>query len=370
MARPLTATVDLNAILHNYRYAKKLQPSCKAFAVVKSNAYGHGAIEVAKHLDDDADAFAVATIEEAIALREADIVSPILLLEGVFEADEWRLCEEHGFWSAIESDTQLAWFLDSKANVEKIFVKLDTGMHRLGMDQEAAVAFIDTLKSSDQVDDVILMTHFACADDLSDITTMEQLTRFEQARHAIEKSGNGPVDASVANSAAIMKWSVPEGGWIRPGLMLYGISPFSGVTGQQLGLAPAMTLSSKVISVRALKKGDKVGYGLSYEASEDHQLATIAAGYGDGYPRTTAYGAPMNINAMPAMLAGRVSMDMITARLTNATSGIEIGQTVELWGSNVPVEEVADFADTIAYELVTRMTSRPHYKYETRFELK
>jgi len=370
MARPLTATIDLNAILHNYRYAKKLQPTCKAFAVVKSNAYGHGAVKVAQHLDQDVDAFAVATIEEALALREADITSPVLLLEGVFEAEEWLLCEQYGFWSAIENSVQLNWLLESKAKIEKIFVKMDTGMHRLGMNQDEVIDFVGILRSNTQVDDVVLMTHFACADDLSDITTMEQLTRFEKTRQMIGQMDAGPIQASVANSAAIMKWSVPEGGWIRPGLMMYGISPFAGVTGQQLGLAPAMTLSSKVISVRALKKGDKVGYGLSYEAKEDHQLATIAAGYGDGYPRTTSYGAPMNINSLPGMLAGRVSMDMITAKLTNAESDLEIGQDVILWGVDVPVEEVADYADTIAYELVTRMTSRPHYKYETKFELK
>lgn len=365
MARPLTATIDLNAILHNYRYAKKLQPTCKAFAVVKSNAYGHGAIEVAKHLDEEVDAFAVAAIEEALALREAGVVSPVMLLEGVFEADEWALCEQHGFWSAIENNTQLEWLRESKANIEKVFVKLDTGMRRLGVDKEGAKALVETLRRSGQVGEVLLMTHFACADDLSDITTMEQLTYFEQTRRLI-----GDVEASVANSAAIMKWSVPEGGWIRPGIMLYGISPFAGITGQQLGLAPAMTLSSKVISVRSLKQGDKVGYGLSYTATEDHQLATVAVGYGDGYPRHAQYGTPVKLNGQPGELSGRVSMDMITVKLSNSDLPLEIGQDVVLWGEEVPVEEVAEFAGTIGYELVTRMTSRPNYRYQALNEIK
>lgn len=358
MARPLTATVDLEAILQNYRYAKKLQPTCKAFAVVKSNAYGHGAVEVSRYLDKEVDAFAVAAIEEAIALREAGVVSPILLLEGVFEGDEWALCEQYGFWSALENAQQLDELQASRAKIEKIFLKLDSGMHRLGVDKETAPAFVAALNGCGQVGEVVLMTHFACADDLSDLTTMQQLAYFEQARQSI-----GDIEASVANSAAIMKWSVPEGGWIRPGIMLYGISPFAEVSGRAIGLRPAMTLSSKVISTRKLKQGDRVGYGLGYVAAEDHILATVAVGYGDGYPRHAVNGTPLQINGEAACLAGRVSMDMITVRMQNVASELAMGQEVVLWGGDVPVEEVADYAGTIGYELVTRMTARPHYRY-------
>lgn len=358
MARPLTATINLDAILNNYRYAKKLQPTCKAFAVVKSNAYGHGAVEVARFLDKEVDAFAVAAIEEALALRDAGVESPIMLLEGVFEADEWALCEQHGFWAALENAQQLSELLSSQVNIEKVFVKLDTGMHRLGVDMDGANDFVDQLRSSGQVGEVLLMTHFACADDLSDMATMEQLAYFERTRQLI-----GDIPASVANSAAIMKWSVPEGGWIRPGIMLYGISPFAEVTGTQLGLQPAMTLSSKVMSVRSLKKGDTVGYGYSYEAQEDHVLATVAVGYGDGYPRHAKEETPLKIAGQSAYLAGRVSMDMITVRMADYHSAPELGQEVVLWGGDVPVEQVAEYADTIGYELVTRMTARPKYRY-------
>lgn len=359
MARPLTATIDLEAILKNYQYAKKLQPTCKAFAVVKSNAYGHGAIEVSRYLDKEVDAFAVAAIEEAMALREAGVVSPILLLEGVFEGDEWALCEKHGFWSALENTQQLDELNRSQAKIEKIFLKLDSGMHRLGVDKENAPSFVTALKESGQVGEVVLMTHFACADDLSDLTTMQQLAYFEQTRQLI---GDG-IEASVANSAAIMKWVVPEGGWIRPGIMLYGISPFAEVSGRSIGLRPAMTLSSKVISTRQLKKGDKVGYGLGYSAPDDHVLATVAVGYGDGYPRHAENGTPMMIDGKSASLAGRVSMDMITVRMEDLSMAPEMGQEVVLWGGDVPVEKVADYAGTIGYELVTRMTARPHYRY-------
>ncbi|PYF79301.1 alanine racemase [Marinomonas alcarazii] len=358
MARPLTATVDLEAILQNYRYAKKLQPTCKAFAVVKSNAYGHGAVEVSRYLDKEVDAFAVAAIEEAIALRDAGVVSPILLLEGVFEGEEWALCEKHGFWAAIENTQQLDELRASHAKIEKVFLKLDSGMHRLGVDKEAAPSFVTALKESGQVGEVVLMTHFACADDLSDLTTMKQLAYFEQTRQLI-----GDIESSVANSAAIMKWSVPEGGWIRPGIMLYGISPFAEVSGRAMGLRPAMTLSSKVISTRKVSKGDKVGYGLGYVAAEDHMLATVAVGYGDGYPRHAENGTPMLVGGKPACLAGRVSMDMITVRMQDYSAELAMGEEVVLWGGDVPVEEVADYAGTIGYELVTRMTARPHYRY-------
>ncbi|AEF53730.1 alanine racemase [Marinomonas posidonica] len=359
MARPLVASIDLDAILYNYQFAKKLQPSCKAFAVVKSNAYGHGAVAVSRHLDEQVDAFAVATIEEAIELREADVKSPIMLLEGVFEQSEWALCEQYGFWAAIENEQQLSWLIECQVNIEKVFVKLDSGMHRLGVDKTTVNDFVVRLRQSGLVDQVLLMTHFSCADDLSDMTTMEQLAYFESARRDI-----GEIDASVANSAAIMKWSVPEGGWIRPGIMLYGISPFAGVPGVQLGLKPAMTLTSKIISVRHLQKGDQVGYGRTYQAGEAHQLATVAVGYGDGYPRVTENGAPLKVSGQSAHLAGRVSMDMITVRLTPSSDLVmEAGQEVVLWGGDVPVEEVADYAGTIGYEVVTRMTSRPHYHY-------
>jgi len=358
MARPLTATIDLEAILYNYRYAKKLQPTCKAFAMVKSNAYGHGAIEVSRYLDNEVDAFAVAAIEEAMALRQAGVKSPILLLEGVFEGDEWHLCAEHGFWSALENAQQLETLTRSKARIEKVFLKLDSGMHRLGVNKDTAPSFVAALKDSGQVGEVVLMTHFACADDLADSATLDQLTYFEQTRQILGE----PIEASVANSAAIMKWQVPEGGWIRPGIMLYGISPFAEVSGRSIGLRPAMTLSSKVISTRSLQKGDRVGYGLGYVAPEDHVLATVAAGYGDGYPRHAENGTPLQVDGRSACLAGRVSMDMITVRVEGGDVP-QMGDEVVLWGGEVPVEDVARYAGTIGYELVTRMTARPHYRY-------
>ncbi|MFT2111487.1 alanine racemase [Marinomonas sp. 2405UD68-3] len=357
MARPLIKIVNLASIKHNYLLAKSLHPDSKAFAVVKANAYGHGAVAVSKYLDDTVDAFAVASIEEAIELRASGVQSPIMLLEGVFEAAEWHVCEKQGFWSAIENEFQATSFLESGVTLEKVFVKVDTGMHRLGLRPEDAPDLVGTLRSSKRIDEVVLMSHFSSADDLTIETTENQLTCFNQVRERC-----GSIQASVANSAAILKWSIPKGGWIRPGIMLYGISPFDGIRNTELGLEPVMTFASKVISLRTIEPGRKVGYSESYEAQKEEKIATIAVGYGDGYPRNAINGTPVVVNGIECGLAGRVSMDMITVNVTNVRN-VVIGSNVQLWGDQLPVERVATHASTIGYELVTRMTGRPRIKY-------
>ncbi|MCZ2722079.1 alanine racemase [Marinomonas sp. 15G1-11] len=357
MARPLKKTVSLSAIKHNYHVAKKLHPKSKAFAVVKANAYGHGAVAVAKYLDSTVDAFAVAAIEEALELRKAGVESPIMLLEGVFEAEEWSLCEQYGLWSAVENESQINAFFMANVQIEKLFVKVDIGMHRLGVDPGEAPNLVEQLNHSKRVGEVLLMSHFSCADNLSSNTTSEQLAVFNQVSSLCPE-----VSASVANSAAVLKWDIPEGGWIRPGIMLYGISPFDGITGEQLGLQVAMKFTSEIISLRVIQKGDKVGYAGSFEAQKEERIATIAVGYGDGYPRNAINGTPVLVNGVVCTLAGRVSMDMITVNVTHVPD-ITLGSRVELWGDLLPVEEVASLASTIGYELVTRMTSRPKIQY-------
>lgn len=357
MARPLTAHIDLAAIKHNYLLAKSLQPKSKAFAVVKANAYGHGAVDVAKYLDHCVDAFAVAAIEEAIELRESGVQSPILLLEGTFEVSEWPLCETYNFWVAMESKAQLEGFLSSNAKIEKIFVKLDSGMHRLGIQPDSIAPFLDVLDVSENVDDVVLMTHFSSADDLESPATVEQLGVFNKVHQNFDN-----LAISVANSAATLKWKLPEGGWIRPGIMLYGISPFDEISAQALGLKPVMTLASQIISLRTVADGEAVGYARAYVAHGERIIATVAVGYGDGYPRMANHQTPVLVNQNACSLSGRVSMDMITLDVTDLPSA-EIGDTVILWGENNPVEEVAAHSLTIAYELVTRMTGRARREY-------
>ena len=357
MARPLTAHIDLAAIKQNYLLAKKLQPKAKAFAVVKANAYGHGAVDVARYLDSIVDAFAVAAIEEAIELREAGILSPVLLLEGVFEVSEWRLCEKYNFWVALENQVQLDDFVAEKVNIGKIFLKLDSGMHRLGIQPNSIANYIEVLEANSYVDDVVLMTHFSSADDLESPATHEQLEVFGKVHQNFER-----LDVSVANSAAILKWTLPEGGWIRPGIMLYGISPFDGISAHDLGLKPAMTLVSKIISLRCIADGEAVGYARAYVAQGEREIATVAIGYGDGYPRMASHQTPVIVNNDACCLAGRVSMDMITLDVTDLPQA-QVGDTVVLWGENNPVENVAAHSSTIAYELVTRMTGRAKRQY-------
>lgn len=359
MARPLTAHIDLAAIKHNYLLAKKLQPNTKAFAVVKANAYGHGAVEVAKYLDDIVDAFAVAAIEEAIELRDAGVSSPILLLEGVFESAEWQVCENHNFWVAIENQTQLTDFIAANIQIEKVFLKLDSGMHRLGVQPSSADKFIELLEHNPNVGEVVLMTHFSSADDLDSPATSEQLAVFDQVHRQFSQ-----LDVSVANSAATLKWQLPEGGWIRPGIMLYGISPFDEISAQELGLKPAMTLTSKIISLREVKDGEAVGYARAYVAKGQRQIATVAVGYGDGYPRMANHQTPVLVEQAMCCLSGRVSMDMITLDVTELGE-TQVGDEVILWGEKNPVEDVAAHSSTIAYELVTRMTGRAKRQYHS-----
>ncbi len=357
MARPLTKIVNLASIKHNYLLAKALHPDSKAFAVVKANAYGHGAVAVSNYLDSTVDAFAVASIEEALELRGSGVKSPIMLLEGVFEESEWSICEKQGFWCAIENDFQAQSFLESGVNLEKVFIKVDVGMHRLGVSPEKAPSLVKRLRSSRNIGEVVLMSHFSSADDLSSKATTDQLACFHGVREQCES-----MPVSVANSAAILKWSIPQGGWIRPGIMLYGISPFDGIRSSELGLETVMTFTSKVISLRSIERGQKVGYAESYEAQGEERIATIAAGYGDGYPRNAVNGTPVIVNGIECALAGRVSMDMITVNVTNVKN-VEMGSSVQLWGDKLSVERVASHSSTIGYELVTRMTGRPKIKY-------
>lgn len=357
MSRPLKTYVDLEAIKHNYFLSKSLCPHSNAFAVVKANAYGHGAVQVASYLDNDVDAFAVASIDEALELREAAISSPVLLLEGIFEKEELPICESMCFWIVIENTTQLNHFINSSVEIDKVFLKIDTGMHRLGVDSSAVSMFLEQLISTGRIGEIVLMTHFSSADDLQSNATSEQMNVFEQVRSQYPE-----LPTSVANSAGVLKHKLLASSWLRPGLMLYGISPFSSISANELGLKPAMTLKSKIISLRTVPDGETVGYGRAYEAKGDRVIATIAAGYGDGYPRGLDFSTPIIIRDEICFLSGRVSMDMITVDVTHLKE-VGIGDEVILWGEGNPVEEVAAHNQTIGYELVTRMTGRSKIEY-------
>ncbi len=356
MSRPTSAIIDLKALRENFYLAQQLAPNSKSMPMVKANAYGHGMIEVANALADSAPAFGVACIEEALALRKANIKQPILLLEGPHSADEIGIAEKHGFWLMLENHNQLQALLSAHlSNPISAWLKLDTGMHRLGFKPEDLQHIYKQLSDSANVaDDIVLATHFACADDLESDFTDRQLQCFDSAINTLDF----PAPTSLANSAAILGWPSIEDNWQRPGYMLYGASPFSKPQKNADQLQQVMHFQSAVISIRNISAGESVGYTANWTAQRNSIIATVAVGYGDGYPRHAPNGTPVLINGVRCPLVGRVSMDMITVDITDLNTDIKIGTDVTLWGPALSVTEVAMHCGTIGYELLTRMPAR------------
>ena len=353
MARPNKARLDLGALRHNIGHARFLAPHSKVMAVVKANAYGHGAVTIANTLEPLADALAVACIEEALELRAAGITAPILLLEGFFQENEIALAARENFWLCVDNEWQVACLENIQLQqAVKVWLKIDTGMHRLGIDCVNAESAYKRLDNSANVaDDIVLCTHFASADDLQSTQTTQQLEQFNRVCESL------PGERSAANSPGLLGWPDSHFDWIRPGYMLYGNSPFPSTHKNTDALRPVMTLSSAIISIRDVDVGDSVGYGASWTARRPSRIATVTVGYGDGYPRLARNGTPVLVKGQRACLAGRVSMDMITVDITDLRN-VELGDEVILWGEGLPVGEVARWADTIGYELTTRMPAR------------
>ncbi|NIB42738.1 alanine racemase [Pseudomaricurvus alkylphenolicus] len=353
MSRPAQAIVDLAAVRHNFQLAQSLAPSAQTLGVVKANAYGHGAVEVAKTLEPLAPALAVACIEEAIELREAGIRKPILLLEGPFESDEVKTASEQEFWLMASGPEQVDMIANAEIDTPvRVWLKADSGMHRLGLMDEQLRQSWEKLQPLPHVDnDIVLATHFAAADELDSDFTQQQIDNFAAMAEGI----NAPV--SMANSAGILGWEQSRGDYNRPGIMLYGASPFPGSHPEADKLKPVMTLKSKIIGLRTIEPGETVGYGRSWIAQRRSVIATVAMGYGDGYPRHAPNGTPIMVNGQQAQLAGRVSMDMITVDVTDLTV-VQVGDEVECWGQQLAVNDIAERAGTIGYELITRMPLR------------
>lgn len=359
MSRKVRADVDLSAIRHNYRLACAQAPEARAAAIVKANAYGHGAVAVARALEPEVPAFGVACIEEALELRAAGIQKPIMLLEGCFDETELPLVDRQAFWPAVHSEHQLRALELAQMNSRfPVFLKVDTGMHRLGFDPADVPAVVARLKALSCVDEVILMTHFARSDEPDQPATADQIERF-QALDGVEG-----LAASLSNSAAVMAWPTAHRNWLRPGMMLYGATPFMAPQPVADQLQPAMTLSTEIIAIREVAVGEKVGYGGTFVCERPTRIGTIAMGYGDGYPRHAKNGTPVVVRGQRVPVAGRVSMDMMTIDLTDLPEA-QIGDRVELFGSQLPVSEVATWCDTIPYTLVTCLTPRvPRYYKE------
>ncbi|MEZ5556689.1 alanine racemase [Haliea sp.] len=353
MARPCEARLDLSALRHNLALARRLAPRSRVMAVVKANAYGHGATTMARALEPLVDALAVACLEEALELRDAGIRAPVLLLQGAFHPDEVPLAAQHKLWLTIENATQLVWL--ERATLPAplhCWLKVDTGMHRLGVAPEQVAEFHQRLLACGKLaGPPVLTTHFACADQLDHPATLQQIARFERLTQAL------PGERSAANSPATLAWPDSHYDWIRPGFMLWGNSPFAAPHTAADTLRPVMTLVSRVTSLRDIAPGEAVGYGATWQATRTSRIATVTVGYGDGYPRGAGNGTPVLVNGQRAPLAGRVSMDMISVDVTDLP-GVALGDPVVLWGAGLPVAEVAEKAHTIGYELLTRMPAR------------
>ncbi|MGY1458460.1 alanine racemase [Luteimonas sp. A534] len=346
--RPARATIDLDALRHNYRHARTLGGG-KALAVVKADAYGHGAVACARALDGEADGFGVACIEEAIELREAGIRAPILLLEGFFHADELPLIERHALWTVVASP----WQVDVLERLPlqqplPVWLKLDSGMHRLGLAPEDYPDAWRRLRALPWVGDMVAMSHFSRADELGQPSTPAQLATFDAVLAALPPC----TTTSLANSAALMAWPAARGGWVRPGLMLYGSHMLDAPCAEAEPLRAVMALASKVIAVRELAAGEPIGYAGAFTTSRPTRVGVVAVGYADGYPQYATSGTPVIIDGQPGELIGRVSMDMLTVDLTDHP-GAGIGSDIELWGARLPVAEVAARSGNSPYRLLT-----------------
>ena len=350
--RPARALIDLEALRHNYRLAREIS-GARALAVVKADAYGHGATRCAAALEAEADGFAVACIEEALELRYAGIRKPILLLEGFFEESELGLIDQHQLWCVVHATWQVEAIERARpARPLQVWLKLDSGMHRVGLHPAEYRDAHARLLVSGKVDKIVLMSHFARADELDCPRSEEQVALFEQARAGLQ------AEVSLRNSPAILGWPGIASDWVRPGIMLYGATPFEQDQAEAARLRPVMTLESKIISVRELPAGEPVGYGARFVAERPTRVGVVAMGYADGYPRHAATGTPIMVDGQMTRLIGRVSMDMLTVDLTDLP-GAGLGSRVELWGRNVSASAVAYGCGSIPYQLFCNLKRVP-----------
>lgn len=371
MTETAVAVIDAAAIRKNFRRLQRAAAGCRVMAVIKANAYGHGQEYIAKLLPD-ADALAVARVSEGVRLRTAGITQPIVVLEGCSDADEVSAAIKHNLEIVIHDAAHFellssASGRESSAGVLRGWLKIDSGMGRLGFEPEDAGECLRRLATLPVLrDDIGVMTHLACADDPDSPVTMEQVRRFGGA------IGRFAGDVSVANSAGVLLWpqtfersldlNYTGSNWVRPGLALFGASPVRGKSARDLGLTPAMRFQSRLISVKTVKSGTRVGYGGTWRAERDTVVGVAAVGYGDGYPRHLKSGTPVLVNGRRVALVGTVSMDMINLDLTDVPVAA-VGDPVVLWGGHLPIEEIATRAETIPYELMCGIAERVEYRY-------
>lgn len=354
MTRPARALVDAQALRHNVAQVRRRAPHARVMAIVKANGYGHGLVWVAKTLADVVDAFGVAAAEEGVALREAGITNAVCLLEGFFSADELALFAQYDLAPVVHHEPQVRALEAVRLRRPlSVWIKVDTGMHRLGFAPEEFAPVLARLRGAAGVREIRVMSHFAGADDPEQNShTRAQINAFDSI------TAHSGLERSLANSAGILAWPASHFDWVRPGIMLYGGDPMVGAAaGASVGLRPVMTLMTALIAVAQRKKGDPIGYGPDYFCPQDMPVGVAAIGYGDGYPRRMPAGTPVLVNGRRVPLVGRVSMDMITLDLRTEPQA-KPGDPVELWGEALSIEEIAARAGTISYELYCQVAKR------------
>ncbi len=349
MPRPVEAIIDLQALRNNVAVANRHAGSARVFAVVKANGYGHGLDRILPALDA-ADGFAVVEMELALSIRASEITKPVLLLEGCFDEKELVTASKHGLHTVVHEPSQVDMLLAaSLPQPLDVYLKINTGMNRLGFVPDEVAAVHARLVASGNVRQVVAMTHFADADGERGVDW--------QLRPLTQLVSSLGMAVCAANSAALLRYPQSRGEWVRPGIMLYGASPFEDVTAAQLDLQPVMTLRSRIIAVQQLEPGDCVGYGCTFTADKPMRVGVVGAGYGDGYPRHAPTGTPALVQGKRVGTIGRVSMDSLCVDITGLPAA-GVGSEVTLWGEGLPVEEVAASAATVSYELLTKVTSR------------
>ena len=356
MSRPIRARLDWSALRHNHHVVRRHAGGARVWSVIKADAYGHGLLSAAHALTEATDGFALIELEGAMALRDAGISRPILMLEGPYQADELPLFAELELTPVLHSRWQVDALIDAGLPLQlPVYLKLNTGMNRLGFNEDEFTAALARLAAADCVASVTLMTHFADADEERGVH--RQLERF----HAM--AGGRRLPVSLANSAALLRFPETAGDRLRPGIMLYGSSPFPAMqSAAALDLRPVMTLESELIAVRELEPGDAVGYGSSFVAETAMRVGVVACGYADGYPRCAPTGTPVQVAGRRTRTLGRVSMDKICIDLGGLPASVGVGDTVTLWGGegdmHLPADEVAAAAGTVAYELFCALAAR------------
>jgi len=347
--RPIKALISGAALRHNLDVVRRAAPRSRVFAVVKANAYGHGVTRAARAFEA-ADGIALLEIEAAVRLRESGYAKRLALLEGLFEVSEVAVAARHDLTIVVHSHEQLRMLDAAPAGARlDVMLKINTGMNRLGFTPQDALVAREQLTKHRAVKQLTLMTHFATADDARGVAWQMQV--FEQI--AVGQQ----LERSIANSAAILRFPDTHADWVRPGIMLYGCTPFADVTARELGLRPAMTLASEIISVQDLRGGDRIGYAGTFEATQTMRIGTVACGYADGYPRHAPTGTPVLVDGIRTRTLGRVSMDMLCVDLTPVPAA-RVGTAVELWGEALPADEVAAAAGTVSYELICALAPR------------